>query len=294
MLTNKERLSLKTLSRLYKHGLDILDPINILPADITGITPLNGQFVVTLDPNTEIEKVYPGLLVHITECESSGFRFVESVDHSSHTITISEVYQQNGQRGRTAFYSIDATLLDSYVNIAIRQAETLTMIPMFRVEEFTEYRSSTGTNQIILQRKKYRSIESIKAVIPTYTPGYYPAVSVADIDQGYALNRGILKIKSTSYVGTNLVMRTFPKNTDIQISGTIGYDDIDMPQDLLLAIEYMASAAILIDEHSRNGVPNTFSMDGFSQSMDVGKDIKAYKSLAIGLMSGYISSTAGS
>ncbi|MDI7218868.1 hypothetical protein QMN07_15310 [Leptospira santarosai] len=294
MLTNTDRLSLKTLSRLYKHGLDILDPINNLPADIMGIVPLNGQFVVTLDPNAEIGKIYPGLLVYIAECESSGFRFVESVDQSSYTITISEVYQQNGQRGQATFYSIDSTLLESYINIAIRQAETFTMIPMFRVEEFTEYRSSTGTNKIILQRKKYRSIESIKAVIPTYSPGYYPTVSVADIDQDYALNRGILIIKSTSYIGTNLPMRTFPKNTQIQITGTIGYDDIDMPKDLLLAIEYMASAAILIDEQSRSGVPNTFSQDGFSQSMDVGKDIKAYKSMAIGLMSGYISSTSGS
>ncbi|TGK36288.1 hypothetical protein [Leptospira andrefontaineae] len=301
-MTPTREISLKILARLKQHDLSFIEQVQF-GAGLLRVQKVEVEgelFKVSLPPDEDLppdvelaDILYDGMIFCITGGKNAGFGVIDIFDSSTNSFTAEGLKVQDNPGGNIIFFEGDLNLLESYITLAIDQCEQLTQCSFSGLKETTEYRDGVGNSKLILQRKRWRSITEIRAITPTPSPGLTPQVAVSDIDMDLACESGILQIKVTNLSGLMQNLNRFPKGK-ISIKGTYGYAPEELPSQIKQAIEYMACSIVLTEEVSRLGNANSFAIDGFTQSMDVGKDIRSYVNLATSLLTPWRSGEVGS
>jgi len=246
--------------------------------------------------------VFPGSVLRIIGGASNGYHKITAV-YENYVLTDTGTAQAHG---KVEFLELDFDLVTACAEVARQQAEAYTGQSFSGRKSFTEYRMGNGGMSLVLQRRQIQTIESmsIYSLPPTY--GHMLGITPEDIDLEHAKETGILNITPEAASGAlllqiNYLTNKFFPNAKIQVKGTYGWDADDetgngdeVPENARKAIEYLTMAGILADEMSRAGNPTSFSQEGFSQSMDIGRDISAYQDIARGLLAAYQSGEVGS
>ncbi len=182
-------------------------------------------------------------------------------------------------------------MLEIQASQAITYAERITNNSFSGEKEFTDFCHGTNTDTMLLKRKKIRTITGVFVVDYYYLNYYLPAIiNPQDLDESYYKDKGILKIVPKTSILVNNV-KFFPRKP-IKVTGTYGYNEDEIPEDVFEALSLILSAKLLSEDANEDGNLSTFSIDGYSESYSdpegrFGNLIKGYMKTANSILSIY-------
>lgn len=282
----------KTLNLLHRAGIDLLGKTNtVLTFSYIDEQIVDGIPYRRINFDNDID-IYEGQLFYINDGKSKGYHFAKQV--FSNYLLIETGYTQD-KIGNITLYNSEFGLLETMYNVSIEQLEMMTNQSFRGVKDFVEYLSGSGTYTCLLTRKKIRSLTSVTFVTPLYhTLINQPlTISLADLDTDAYLNKGMLQFKprTRTIIFNNTYYFHTGKN-NIQVSGTYGYEETELPDDVLLALSYFIAANLLLQESLENGGLSNFTIDAYSETYvdpigRFGGLIKSYKNMVRTLLSKY-------
>lgn len=288
-----ENSVLLALNRIKASQIGILGKIEPR-LSILSIVYSNPFYEINIDPSESLDMAYQGQLIYIYGTNKSGFRYIHSVDSLNSIIRVEEISEWD-RTGQVELYGIDASLLLSFAEIAILTIENVTQNSFTGEKPFVDYISGNNSYTAILKRKNIKSINSVELVAPEmyYNRGLPATISVSDLNEYQYKNKGILQFESNTGLTGLKHVKYFPSGkNNIKVTGTYGFDEVDIPTAILTAISLETSALFLMQDANEEGGLSSFSIDGYSESYSdqdgrFGKLIKSYRTLAKTLINPY-------
>lgn len=283
----KRRVLISSLNRIFRKSPDFLEKLE--PSFTVQSVSDNGiDFDVNFPASTDLTQIEPNQFYRINKGQNVGFNYVKTVGTD---LITSENLIDNDYETTLDFYNIDVPLYEIYANSAIQYAERITNNSFTGVKDFVDFVNGTGTDLVLLKRKKIRSITQIQIVDYYYLNYFLPAiVSPQDLDETYYKEKGILRIVPRTSILVNNV-KFFPRKP-IRVFGTFGYNEDEVPSDVLEALSLICTANMLTEDANEDGNLGSFSIDGYSESYSdpngrFGKLIISYRKLANSILSQY-------
>lgn len=294
MATFIEQVALDALHKLKKHSLSICRPLN--DAASCTISQNSGLMTVAVTGlNLSTLAIFPGSICQIIGGPSNGFYIITEV-FPGYVIIDGGTAQNYGQ---VIFFDCDFELIVDICSVARKQAETYTGQSFTGVLDFAEYRDGNNSTRLVLQKRRIRSVTRMTIYSLQPYIGLELTIQPSDLDMTFAQNTGILQITPEATGGSilmnsNVITAKYFPGQKIRIEGTYGWNEDETPDDVRKALVYIASANLLVEEMSRNGNPNSFTIEGYSESSDVGRDISSFMGIANSLLAGYVGDIVGS
>jgi len=277
MYSTKDKVVINSLNKIYSN---IPEYIEKLTGDYT-ITSIVDGLVNFSQPLVD---VYEKQLFLIKNGINTGFNIVESVH--SESLECSNLKNQI-HSSTLNFYNANSEMFDEVYNLTLEFIENYTGLPFREKKTVIEYVKGSDKDKLILRYKKIRDLKRIQYA-GTNMVGYFN-VDISNIDIDYAKRTGILQIKPFNTNFYRLVNRYFPKTT-IEVEVEIGYNEDEIPKEVLLAMTYLLSSNMISTQI--DGI-SSFSIDGYSESIsspDGGRFapiVNLYKQQAFGILTKY-------
>lgn len=290
-MTLAREIALRALKKLHLHNLTIKEQIGE-SLEVQSVTnPSAGVYRVNFLTGTDLSFAFIGMVFYIFGGPNMGYHVINAIGDTYIDTELLSV--QASPAGEATFFTLDIATVEALFEVARNAAELYTNNSFGSVKDFVEYRNGTGSQTLILQRKKIRSLIEIKPASGSFFPNQIPSILVSDVDESYALDRGILQIKPN--VNTNIFsqLRYFPKGK-IQITGTYGYAEDEIPENVKRSLEFITASVMLVEDISQNGNASQFSIEQYSQTNELGRDVQAFSSIGKALLTSYCTGVAGS
>jgi len=306
-MTLLEQIGLKALQRLKDHPLRIKKVLLTAPASpikISSIVLISGTTYqvnfANFDPTSSpgFDKIMIGTVFRIQGGPANGFWLVTGigVNYVRCECGAAQTY------GFVTFYDFDFDSIKAVASAGRGVCETYTGQSFHGELEFNEYRDGNDSVTLVLQKRQIRTITAITPYGWSVPGGAMFTIQTSDIDMSEARTKGILRITPQAagtgyFTATGSIGRKFFPKAKIQVTGTYGFEEDEvatLAPDAMIAMVYYTCAIMLTEEMSRSDNMISFSQDGYTQANEVGRDIEAFKSLAMSLLTPYCSGEAGS